>query len=135
MSNITLKLTTYASKKNLEENLPEVNVDGNQIKQALLALLLNSVEAIERDGLIVVESHFNKLQKQAVIAIKDNGKGMSAETQSRIFEPFFTTKHEGKGVGLGLSIVYGIIENHEGKITVDSEENKGAEFKIYLPIN
>lgn len=130
-----LKINNIRLEKNLEENLPEVNVDGNQIKQALLALLLNSVEAIERDGLIVVESHFNKLQKQAVIAIKDNGKGMSAETQSRIFEPFFTTKHEGKGVGLGLSIVYGIIENHEGKITVDSEENKGAEFKIYLPIN
>lgn len=115
----------------------EIVCDMNQIQQALLALLVNAVEAVRSkssdgdEG--TVEISVADAGANLLLRVADNGIGMSDEVKAHVFEPFFTTKSEGKGVGLGLSIVYGIIERHHGHIDVESELGKGTTFTITLP--
>ena len=105
----------------------------NQMQQALMALFINSVEAMPTGGLLKVElvpadnNGFIKIQ------ISDTGKGIPQEILPNVFEPFFTTKTEGTGLGLGLSVVYGIIQRHKGDITIKSRINEGTTFVITLP--
>ena len=115
-------------------DLPSVSVDVNQMKQVFLNLLLNSIQAISRDGVIRVNTsvQFHKGRREAVIGISDTGKGIPPENQGKIFDPFFTTK--AKGLGLGLSITYRIIKRHNGRIRVHSEVGKGTTFFIHLPL-
>jgi len=113
----------------------QVAIDVKQIKQVILNILKNSMDAIqdsgdERKGLIQVTA--NRENRYAVIRIRDNGKGMERSTMARLFDPFFTTKQD--GTGLGLSVSYRIIRNHGGTIQVDSRLNEGTEFIIYLPL-
>ena len=96
-------------------------------------ILNNAIQAIAGEGKIHIKTSMEGSFIR--ISIKDSGKGMTPEVQKRIFEPFFTTKDVGKGTGLGLSISYGIIEKHNGKISVKSEIGKGSEFIIKLPSN
>lgn len=112
----------------------------SQLKQVFLNIIVNSCQAIikkQQDsndvsaGLININLLDNK--KEIIIEISDNGCGMTEEVKSRIFEPFFTTKPTGEGTGLGLAISYGIIQDHNGRIEVKSEEGKGSTVKIYLP--
>lgn len=113
--------------------------DSNQIQQALLALVSNAVEAVasrtDRSGVGKVEVAVEHSPEPDMICLRvtDNGIGISDEVKAHIFEPFFTTQSEGKSVGLGLSIVYGIVEQHHGHIEVESEVGKGATFIITLP--
>jgi signal transduction histidine kinase len=116
-----------------------ITADNAQLKQVFLNIILNAVEAIEKDGRIRVlvarkndENHTDK-NSFYLISIKDNGKGISGENIEKVFDPFFTTKIE--GTGLGLSICYGIIHKHNGEIEINSEYNKGTEVIIKLPIN
>lgn len=109
--------------------------DTNQIQQALIALLINSVEAMPNGGIITVELTPEKEKNSIKIKISDNGVGISDEFLPNIFEPFVTTKKDGSGVGLGLSVVYGIIKKHEGDISVSTKINKGTIFTITLPTN
>jgi two-component system NtrC family sensor kinase len=104
--------------------------DANQIEQALIALFVNSAEAMPEGGTMKIEVFNDTTGGQAFIKLTDTGSGISAEDLPHIFEPFYSTKKEGKGVGLGLSVVYGIIERHGGKITVASTIGKGTEFSI-----
>ncbi|BBI32159.1 ATP-binding protein [Cohnella abietis] len=111
-----------------------VSVDVKQIKQVLLNIMKNAMDAIyevngERRGRIDITA--KREGKYALISIRDNGKGMERATLNRLFDPFFTTKDE--GTGLGLSVSYRIIVNHGGTIHVDSQLNEGTEFLIYLP--
>jgi signal transduction histidine kinase len=94
-------------------------------------LISNAVDAIEDQGTVTIQT--KNTADKLTISISDNGMGISEAVRSNIFNPFFTTKEVGKGTGLGLSIVHGIIEKHEGKIEVVSEEGKGADFIIELP--
>jgi two-component system NtrC family sensor kinase len=115
-----------------------VECDPNQIQQAVLALIGNAVEAIagtpDANGAGRVTITLDGTNaKEVLIRVTDNGIGMSDEIKAHIFEPFFTTKSEGKGVGLGLSIVFGIIQRHHGTIEVESEVGKGTTFLITLP--
>jgi len=107
--------------------------DENQIQQALVALFVNAVEAIPEGGTITLAASMLAEDDALSICITDTGIGIAAETVSHIFEPFFTTKENGKGVGLGLSVVYGIVQRHGGRITVDSAMGKGTSFTIILP--
>lgn len=129
-----LELNSIQLKRELASNLPVVHVDENQFKQALLALFVNAVEAMEKDGVLTVRTAYEPRENSVYIYVQDNGKGIAEEDMDHIFEPFFTTKHAVKGVGLGLSVVYGIIQNHNGEIKVESELNEGTTFIIKLPV-
>lgn len=117
---------------NLIENPPLIRLDKLQFSQLLFNLVLNAINAIESEGKIIVATSINN--NQLIIKIKDNGKGMSKENQTKMFQPFFTTKPKGEGTGLGLAVVHGIVKNHLGTIEVNSELNKGTEFIITFPI-
>jgi signal transduction histidine kinase len=108
-----------------------VEIIPGQINQVFMNLLQNAIQAIPEKGDIWIRTW--EEGDRVHIAVRDSGKGIQKEHLGRIFEPFFTTKEVGQGTGLGLSVSYRIIENHGGKITVSSEEEKGAEFVITLP--
>jgi len=107
--------------------------DENQIEQALVALFVNAVEAMKGGGTLTVEVFKSGIGDYPHIRLTDTGPGIAAEDVPHIFEPFFTTKKEGVGLGLGLSVVYGIVERHGGKIEVHSEPGKGSTFTISFP--
>jgi len=118
----------------LEHNLPLISGSEDQIKQVIMNLLSNAVESMAGEAVkrLTIKT-FAKLEENAVgLVVADTGPGIPKETISKIFEPFFTTKKKGKGVGLGLSVVYGIINEHGGTLFVDSEPGKGTRFSITL---
>ncbi len=131
---------------NFQSHSCMISADKSQIEQILVNLVVNARDAIEGYGKIIIsttkESLTEKFIKQhnldasyeyIMISILDTGTGMSKAIQEKIFEPFFTTKEVGKGTGLGLSTVFGIVKQNGGVILVESEEDRGSEFKIYLP--
>lgn len=119
--------------KNYDPNLPMLFCYPGQLNQVFMNLLTNSIHALNNQGVIhIITKKTDELTVE--IRIKDTGEGIKKEALKRIFEPFFTTKDIGKGTGLGLSISYGIIEKHKGTIRVESEEGKGTEFIITLPL-
>ncbi len=131
----------------LSEEPIVIDGDQYQIEQVLLNLYVNAYEAMPGGGDLYVETNpviidaadaeAYKIQegRYVRISVRDTGIGMDQETQARIFEPFFTTKEMGRGTGLGLASVYGIVRNHHGAIEVESETGKGSTFHIYIPIS
>jgi signal transduction histidine kinase len=118
----------------LDDTINHVICDAQQIKQALVALLINACEAMKQgEGVLRVESRRLADDHVVEIEVSDNGVGMDDETKKQIFEPFFTTKEKGKGVGLGLAVVYGIVNGHSGEIDVRSSPGLGTTFLIRLP--
>jgi len=107
--------------------------NGNQIKQAGIAVLMNASEAIQDNGIILIKTR-NPDDKHIIVEITDNGAGIAREDIPRIFEPFYTTKEKASGIGLGLAIVHGIVQNHNGKIDLESELGKGTTISILLPL-
>ena len=119
--------------KKLASDLPPVNAVRDQLKQVFLNLLINAVEAMPQGGELRIETKLSMDGDGLSVALTDTGVGLSEKEQENIFEPFFTTK--ATGTGLGLSVSYGIIERHGGKIEVQSELGKGATFTVHLPLN
>lgn len=130
----------------LDEHLPRVKLDSSQMEQVLMNLAVNARDSMPNGGKIVMETSVHRVSAEATLhrpllhagdyvqlVIRDTGSGMSEEVKNHIFEPFFTTKEKGKGTGLGLATVDGIIKQMEGYIYVDSEVGKGSTFAIYLP--
>jgi PAS domain S-box-containing protein len=129
----------------LDENLYSIEADQGQIEQVLLNLYVNALEAMPEGGQLFLKTenvtHKNikselfktKPGSYVQFLVKDTGVGMNKETQQRIFEPFFTTKDRGRGTGLGLASVFGIIKSHNGYIDVKSKKGHGTAFYIYLP--
>lgn len=117
--------------KSLCSDLPAIHTDPIQLQQVFLNILNNAMEAIEKQGEILVKTWVE--DARVAVSFSDSGKGISPEDLDKIFTPFFTTKPPGKGTGLGLSICYGIIEKLNGKMDVKSELGKGTTFTIYLP--
>ena len=115
----------------LDEDLPEVMASTNQMRQVLLNLFKNAKEAMPKGGMLTVRTA--SYADNVFIHIQDTGVGVPEEIRSKIFEAFFTTKQKVKGVGLGLSVCYGILKDHGGEIAVESEEGKGTTFIISLP--
>ena len=113
-----------------------VQANGNQVIQACLAVLTNALEAVEEggDGVVTYRS-YNPDMKHVVIEIKDNGIGISAEDQEHMFEPFFSRKKEMSGIGLGLAVTYGILEQHNAKVYVASVPGKGTSIKFKFELS
>lgn len=109
-----------------------IDCDGARIQQAMVALLVNAAEALPRGGAISIETTEPDAE-HLTVHVRDTGIGIPPEVKAHIFEPFFSTKEENKGVGLGLSVVYGIIQSHGGTIWVESEAGQGTIFHLTLP--
>ena len=130
-----LELQQVQLETELTKDLPQIKCDEGQIQQVLLALVVNAIEAMPKGGALRIESGVAEgADEQVYFRVHDNGMGIPAEVMPHIFEPFFTTKLDGQGSGLGLAIAHGIIAQHGGEITVVSEEGKGAEFTVCLPL-
>jgi signal transduction histidine kinase len=121
---------------NLSPSLPWILIDRNQIKQILINLVNNSLYAMPDGGILSIETGQQARHGRffACIIVRDNGVGISAENLERIFEPFYTTRGESGGTGLGLSVTYGIITEHDGSIEVESGVNLGSTFTVLLPM-
>ena len=120
---------------NLDENLPDVEADEDQIIQVFTNLLVNAENALEghpEPRRLVLKSTLQD-NKYAMISITDSGPGIPADVQSRIFEPFFTTKGVGEGTGIGLAFCHRVVKSHGGELTVRSQPGQGAEFRLLLP--
>ena len=113
-----------------ERNIPHLFCDFKRLQQAFINLFWNAIEAMPNGGILSVSTSFNQHENTIDIGIKDTGVGIADENVDSIFEPFFTTKAEGKGVGLGLSVAYGIIRRHHGQIQVQSNVGGGTHFLI-----
>jgi two-component system NtrC family sensor kinase len=119
--------------KEFERKVPFLFVDGDQIQQVFMNILLNASDAMgENGGTLTIKTDLR--DGMAEVAFSDTGHGISKEHVSKLFDPFFTTKQTGKGTGLGLAISYGIIQSHSGDIKAESELGKGATFRVRLPI-
>lgn len=127
-----MRLQGITLKQHLNPELLPVWADKGQMRQTLLNLLLNAQDAMPQGGVITLETK-NSRQREVVVKISDTGKGIPKESLSQIFDPFFTTKKSVSGAGLGLSVVYGIVRDHKGTITVDSVLGQGTSFTIRLP--
>ena len=114
----------------MNPDIPHVNADPDQYQQVFMNIILNAIQAMPDGGTLTITSDFSPRTDEVLIAFRDTGAGISKENMKKLFIPFFTTKDKGKGVGLGLSVCYGIVQRHGGKIEVDSREGAGTTFAI-----
>lgn len=128
---LIMKNATIATE--LPENLSKVMGDKSKLQQVILNMITNANDAMPYGGELVIRAKNSDAGDQVVIEFSDTGTGIKEDDLQKIFEPFFTTKGEGKGVGLGLSVAYGIIKDHHGEISVESGHTTGTTFTIVLP--
>ncbi|RPI26458.1 MAG: HAMP domain-containing protein [Acidobacteria bacterium] len=129
-----LRLINIEIEKHLAEGLPSIVCDAPQIQQVVINLVLNAAESMsgKPKGKVIIRTA--RTADGVLLEVEDNGEGIQPENLSRIFDPFFTTKEEGKGVGLGLAVVYGIVKSHGGDVEVSSEPKAGTIFRVTLPL-
>jgi signal transduction histidine kinase len=135
-STITLIRGEMPANVELVVDVPEMihgNMDPRRIQQVLINLILNGVQAMQDGGVLSVRAYEEKGKEGFYFEVEDTGTGISSEDLVKIFDPFFTTKEVGKGSGLGLSVTHGIVEQHAGRIEVESEVGKGTKFTVFLP--
>jgi PAS domain S-box-containing protein len=126
LSNHRVQVSTH-----MDPDCPHVQADSDQMNQVLINLIMNAVHAMPEGGALRIK--LGQERDMVKLTVSDTGHGIPKEVVNKIFDPFFTTKEFGKGTGLGLTVVKGIIEEHHGSIAVDSEEGKGTTFTILLP--
>jgi signal transduction histidine kinase/CheY-like chemotaxis protein len=122
----------------LAAGLPQVFADGHQVQQVLLNLIINAEQAMlsaNGRGILVVRTWHDPAQEAVVLEINDDGPGIPDDLQPKIFDPFFTTKEVGQGTGLGLTVAYAIIQEHAGRIRLESRLGRGASFFVELPVS
>lgn len=125
-------LQTIQIVREFRENLPQVSADPDQIKQVLVNILLNAVQAMPQGGTLTLRS--DRSDRDVTLTLQDTGVGISEEQMGKVFDPFFTTKEVGQGTGLGLFVSYGIIQRHQGTIQLSSQVGKGTTVSIRLPL-
>jgi two-component system, NtrC family, sensor kinase len=125
------RLRRVLVEKRLSPIIPEIPLDTNQMEQVFINFLVNAMEAIPGEGVVTIRTGEDEEKKGVIIEFEDNGIGISEEYKDRIFEPFFSTKS--KGTGLGLPVNFGIVEKHQGRITVFSELGQGTRMVVWLP--
>jgi len=126
------RLRRIEVEKHLSREIPALLLDANQIEQMFVNLLLNAIQAVEKEGTVTLWSYVSPDRKCVKIDISDTGCGIPPENLSKIFEPFFSTKP--KGTGLGLAVTYGIVQKHGGHISASSQPGKGTQFVVEFPI-
>jgi two-component system NtrC family sensor kinase len=130
-----LKLMGVTIDLQLDDTLPLITCDASQMQQVLINLIMNGAEATQGkpDGRVTVRTSTPATRDKLILVIADTGDGIPPENIAKLYTPFFTTKGEGKGVGLGLAVVYGIVQAHNGDIEVQSKIGEGTVFKVTLP--
>jgi two-component system NtrC family sensor kinase len=118
----------------LAEGLPAVHCDASQMEQVVLNLLMNAAESMPEGGRVAIRTALHPSGDSVALEVEDAGVGIPPENLRHIFDPFFSTKEPGKGVGLGLAVVYGIVEAHGGGIDVESTVGKGTTFRVRIPV-
>ncbi len=126
LSNIRLEIR-------MDEDLPDIKGDFNQLQQCIINLVFNAADAMPDGGTLTLSATRRHPSTEVCLQVADTGTGIAESDLPHIFEPFFTTKDEGYGVGLGLSTVYGIIQNHQGNVQVESQKGQGTTFTLCLP--
>src|SRR6266478_2200036 len=122
-------------ERQLAPGLPQFHADAERLVQCFMALMLNAMDAMNSRGVLTVRTHRNPQRSDEImVEFIDTGTGIRQEDLPKIFEPFFTTKPQGRGTGLGLSVAYGIVEEHRGRIEVESQMGVGTNFKVFLPV-
>jgi two-component system NtrC family sensor kinase len=131
-----LRLSGIEAEVRLDPALPALACDASQIQQVVLNLVMNAAEAKRSSGRghVVVTTRRSEDGHAVLLEVADDGQGIPRENLDRIFDPFFTTKEEGRSLGLGLSVVYGIVEAHGGTIDVHSVMGQGTTFSVRLPL-
>lgn len=132
--NHRLELGEVEPRLDLAEDLPEVTCDAAQVQQIVINLVLNAAESME-SGCVTIRTRFDPARGLVRLDVTDTGTGIAPEHLARIYDPFFSTKTEGKGTGLGLAVVYGIVHAHGGQIEVETELGHGTTFSVLLPVN
>ncbi|MGM0423385.1 MAG: ATP-binding protein, partial [Thermodesulfobacteriota bacterium] len=130
-----LKKNHIQLELDLDPDLPQIRLNTDKMKQVLVNLLLNALHAVESKGLIQISSGLQPAQGMLWISIWDNGAGVEESIRSNIFDPFFSTKRTGEGTGLGLAVSYGIVQEHGGEISLESEKGAWTRFTVYLPLS
>ena len=129
-----LDIAGIQAQLDLDRTLPPVLCDVAHIEQALLALVMNSIEALPHGGNLRLASRHSPQTQEAILQVQDDGAGIAPEVLPNLFEPFFTTRERGHSLGLGLAISRNIIERHRGRIEVESKPGRGTVFTITLPL-
>lgn len=129
----SLELDNILLETDFDRRLPLLPLDKEKMRQVFMNLLVNARQAIGKQGRITLITRYNADREEVTIRVTDDGCGVQPENLNRVFDPFFTTKPTGEGTGLGLSVSYGIIQDHKGQILVNSEPGKGSTFTLILP--
>jgi len=133
LSQHKLELSHITLESDIEPDIPIIRGDINQMQQCLINLIFNAIDAMPEGGDLTLTAKADRGKERVSLGVSDTGPGISDVDLPRIFEPFFTTKSEGFGIGLGLSTVYGIIEDHGGKVDVETGPGKGTTFWLHFP--
>ena len=131
------RVTNIIVSEDLAPDVPQVFADAHQLQQVLLNLTINAEQAMlaaHGRGSLIVRTRFDRKRELVVLEVRDDGPGIAPEVQTRIFDPFFTTKDVGKGTGLGLTVAYAIVEDHGGRIRLESTPGTGTTFLVELPV-
>ena len=129
----SLEMDQILLEKEFDTRVPWLPLDKEKMRQVLMNLLVNARQAIGKQGKINLITRYDADRDEVMIQVRDNGCGIRPENLNRVFDPFFTTKATGEGTGLGLSVSYGIVQDHKGQILVSSEPGKGSTFTLILP--
>jgi len=128
------KMSKLHTRLELDGSLPMLQGDEAQLKQVVLNLITNALDAMQMEGTLCIKTA-TKNEDTVCLCVEDSGCGIPEDHKAKLFEPFFTTKPVGKGIGIGLSTCFSIVQKHAGEISVSSTEGRGSTFRVCLPIH